>query len=206
MEITTILTSAIQTNTYIVIDEETNKGFVVDPGGYENRLVTFMKNSGADFEYIVLTHCHGDHIGGIPGIRRDYPDIKLIAADGDLEMLSNPAHNMAHQYGGEIVAEKPDIIAENGGSLDVGNMHFRYLMTPGHTPGGMCVIGMGVCFSGDTLFRRSVGRCDLPGGDFSVLKQSLNKVMKLPDETTVYPGHMGPTTIEYERKYNPFVV
>ena len=205
MEITAIPTGAIQTNTYVVIDEETNKGFIVDPGAYVNRLATFLKNSGADFEYIVLTHCHGDHIGGIPELKEDFPDIKIIASAGDIEMLGNKDYNLAHEYGGSIVEEKPDIIAEDGGSLDVGNMHFNYLMTPGHTPGGMCIIGMGVCFSGDTLFQRSAGRTDFPGGDFGQLKASLKKLMELPDETIVYPGHLQFTNIADERKYNPFV-
>ncbi len=205
MEITTILTGAIQTNCYVVADEDSKKGFIIDPGSYSNRLKTFINSEGIDPEYIVLTHCHGDHIGGIPGLLADYPRLEIIAAAGDVYMLEDPAVNMAEQYGGDRVALKPDIIAGEGGSLDVGSMRFRYMMTPGHTPGGMCVIGMGVCFSGDTLFRASVGRCDLPGGDFPTLKKSLKKLMELPDDTLVYPGHMGPTDIGYERVNNPFV-
>ena len=121
-------------------------------------------------------------------------------------MLLDPELNEAHHFGPEKVSFKPDILVDDGDTLTVGNMTMKFIMTPGHTEGGMCILVDDVLFSGDTLFCRSIGRTDLAGGDFKTLMESIkNKLFLLPDETQVLPGHMGTTTIGFEKEHNPFV-
>jgi len=206
MKIVNIPTGMLQANTYLVCDETSRLGFIVDLGGYSKELKNIIKKNDIQIQYIVLTHGHGDHIGGVQEHLKDFPDAKVVCSRAEEKMLLDPELNEAHHFGPEKVSFKPDILVDDGDTLTVGNMTMKFIMTPGHTEGGMCILVDDVLFSGDTLFCRSIGRTDLAGGDFRTIMESIKKkLFLLPDETQVLPGHMGPTTIGFEKENNPFV-
>ena len=206
MKIVNIPTGMLQANTYLVCDETSRLGFIVDLGGYSKELKNIIEKNDIQIQYIVLTHGHGDHIGGVQEHLRDFPDAKVVCSRAEEKMLLDPELNEAHHFGPEKVSFKPDILVDDGDTLTVGNMTMKFIMTPGHTEGGMCILVDDVLFSGDTLFCRSIGRTDLAGGDFRTIMESIKKKrFLLPDETQVLPGHMGPTTIGFEKENNPFV-
>lgn len=206
MKIVNIPTGMLQANTYLVCDETSRLGFIVDLGGYSKELKNIIEKNDIQIQYIVLTHGHGDHIGGVQEHLKDFPDAKVVCSRAEEKMLLDPELNEAHHFGPEKVSFKPDILVDDGDTLTVGNMTMKFIMTPGHTEGGMCILVDDVLFSGDTLFCRSIGRTDLAGGDFKTLMESIkNKLFLLPDETQVLPGHMGTTTIGFEKEHNPFV-
>lgn len=206
MKIVNIPTGMLQANTYLVCDETSRLGFIVDLGGYSKELKNIIEKNDIQIQYIVLTHGHGDHIGGVQEHLKDFPDAKVVCSRAEEKMLLDPELNEAHHFGPEKVSFKPDILVDDGDTLTVGNMTMKFIMTPGHTEGGMCILIDDVLFSGDTLFCRSIGRTDLAGGDFKTLMESIkNKLFLLPDETQVLPGHMGTTTIGFEKENNPFV-
>jgi Zn-dependent hydrolases, including glyoxylases len=206
MNIENMPSGFLMVNTYLVTDEDTNKGFIVDPGGYDIKMVKKIRESNVDLEYIILTHGHSDHIGGVEEYQNEFPDVKVVASKYETEMLEDPELNQSKMWTGVPVAVKADITVDEGDTLDVGGIKLRFTMTPGHTKGGMCIITDGVVFSGDTLFCASVGRTDFAGGSFDDLAKSVHeKLFVLPDETKVLPGHMGPTTIGFEKEHNPFV-
>ena len=198
-------TGALAVNTYLVYDD-TKKAFVVDPGGPDKRLVEDIKNDGLDLEYVILTHGHCDHIGGIQDIRDNFPGVKVIAHEAEKEMLADPGLNTSTMFFGTALSETADIWVKDNDTMKIGNMDLSFIHTPGHSMGGMCILMDNVCFSGDTLFRASVGRSDLQGGDWDTLMNSIKtRLYVLPDDTVVFPGHMGETTIGFEKRYNPFV-
>lgn len=206
MKIVNIPTGMLQANTYLVCDETSRLGFIVDLGGYSKELKNIIEKNDIQIQYIVLTHGHGDHIGGVQEHLRDFPDAKVVCSRAEEKMLLDPELNEAHHFGPEKVSFNPDILVDDGDTLTVGNMTMKFIMTPGHTEGGMCILVDDVLFSGDTLFCRSIGRTDLAGGDFRTIMESIKKkLFLLPDETQVLPGHMGPTTIGFEKENNPFV-
>ena len=206
MKIVNIPTGMLQANTYLVCDETSRLGFIVDLGGYSKELKNIIEKNDIQIQYIVLTHGHGDHIGGVQEHLRDFPDAKVVCSRAEEKMLLDPELNEAHHFGPEKVSFKPDILVDDGDTLTVGNMTMKFIMTPGHTEGGMCILVDDVLFSGDTLFCRSIGRTDLAGGDFRTIMESIKKkLFLLPDETQVLPGHMGTTTIGFEKEHNPFV-
>ena len=191
---------AYRTNVYLVYDEETKEAFIVDPGYEFPKIYDDIQTFGLKPMCILLTHGHGDHTGGIGLLKKTYPDIKLIASAKERKFLYNRSFSLGK---GGIRA---DIEVSDGDELEIGNIKLKFISTPGHTPGGMCILMDDILFSGDTLFRMSVGRTDLPGGDEKTLLSSVKeKLMILPDETVVLPGHMEETTIGIERRYNPFV-
>lgn len=188
-----------RTNVYLVYDE-TKEAFIVDPGYEFKEIYDQIEKLDLNPKYIILTHGHGDHTGGIDLLKKTYPDIKLIASVKERKFLFNRDLSMGK---GGI---KADIEVKDGDELTVGDMKLKFISTPGHTPGGMCILLDNLLFSGDTLFRMSIGRTDLPGGnDEEIIKSITDKLLCLPDETVVLPGHMQETTIGIERRYNPFV-
>lgn len=207
MQVYNIPTGAIGTNTYLVFNEDTMQGFLVDPGSYNSKIAEKIKEMGIDIIYIILTHGHADHIMGVEGFQSDFPDAKVVANVNEKEMLGDEDFNMSRQFG-QPTSIDADLYVDDEEEMDIGGLHLKFLFTPGHSPGGMCVYipEENTLFSGDTLFQASIGRTDFPGCSFKALESSIHeKLWPLPDETQVFPGHMGPTNIGFEKEHNPFV-
>ena len=207
MKITCMPSGALGVNTYLVVDENTKEGFIVDPGGYNPKLTKKVSDEGIAIKYIVLTHGHADHISGVNEHLDDFPDAKVVVHTNEKPMLEDPRANQSLMFGSAQTVNG-DIFVNDGDELEVGNLKLKFIFTPGHTPGGMCIYveSEDVLFSGDTLFRQSIGRTDFPGGSFRDLADAVHtKLFILPDETVVLPGHMGQTSIGFEKGNNPFV-
>ena len=207
MRITNLPSGALQANTYLVVDENTNEGFIVDPGGYNKVLTKEVQENNVKIKYIILTHGHSDHICGVNEHKADFPDAKVVAYKDEEAMLEDPNLNQSPGFGVPY-STKADILVSDGDELKVGDVTLKFIHTPGHTEGGMCIYveEAKALFSGDTLFRQSIGRTDFPGGSYKEIMDSIRKkLFLLPDDTNVFPGHMGPTSIGFEKENNPFV-
>jgi len=193
------------TNCYIVGSESSRAGMIIDPADKAKQILKKVEDLGLDIKLIALTHGHIDHIGALKEIKE--------ATGAEVAIHSDDARSLGRKQPLAIIfglfystPPSPDRLLKDGDSIDVGDLHFVVLHTPGHTPGGICLLGEGVVFSGDTLFNYSVGRADLPGGSYSKLMNSIQtRLMTLPDNTVVYPGHGGETTIGAERNGNPYL-
>lgn len=207
MRITNLPSGALQANTYLAVDEKTNEGFIVDPGGYNKVLTKEVRDNDVKIKYIILTHGHSDHICGVNEHKAEFPDAKIVAYKDEETMLENPNLNQSPGFGVPY-STKADILVSDGDELKVGDVTLKFIHTPGHTEGGMCIYvkEAKALFSGDTLFRQSIGRTDFPGGSYKEIMDSIRKkLFLLPDDTNVFPGHMGMTSIGFEKENNPFV-
>ncbi|MBR5229507.1 MAG: MBL fold metallo-hydrolase [Firmicutes bacterium] len=206
MKINHYNTGALSVNTYLVYDENSKEGFIVDPGGYSNLLENDVKETGVDIKYIILTHGHGDHIGGVAKHLENHPSAKVVAHENEAELLAEPRYNYSQECCGSSISLAADILVKDRETLNVGGIELTFIHTPGHTKGGMSIVVDKHIFSGDTLFCRSIGRTDFWGGDFRTIINSIkDRLFVFPDDTVVLPGHMGPTTIGDEKRGNPFV-
>lgn len=207
MRITNLPSGALQANTYLAVDEKTNEGFIVDPGGYNKVLTKEVRDNDVNIKYIILTHGHSDHICGVNEHKAEFPDAKIVVYKDEEAMLENPNLNQSPGFGVPY-STKADILVSDGDELKVGDVTLKFIHTPGHTEGGMCIYvkEAKALFSGDTLFRQSIGRTDFPGGSYKEIMDSIRKkLFLLPDDTNVFPGHMGTTSIGFEKENNPFV-
>ena len=207
MRIANLPSGALQANTYLAVDEKTNEGFIVDPGGYNKVLTKEVRDNDVNIKYIILTHGHSDHICGVNEHKAEFPDAKIVAYKDEEAMLENPNLNQSPGFGVPY-STKADILVSDGDELKVGDVTLKFIHTPGHTEGGMCIYvkEAKALFSGDTLFRQSIGRTDFPGGSYKEIMDSIRKkLFLLPDDTNVFPGHMGMTSIGFEKENNPFV-
>ncbi len=195
----------LSVNCYFVGDELTKKAFILDPGGYNTELERFVKDNAYSVEYIVLTHGHSDHIGGVKAFQEAF-HAKIVAHKDEQSLLNDAANNYSVQVYGKPIAFEADLYVDDTKTLDVGMMKLHFIHTPGHSPGGMNILVDNHLFSGDSLFFESIGRTDFPYSSFDDLSKSIHeKLFCLPEDTIVHPGHMGETTIGHEKKCNPFV-
>ncbi len=192
-------------NCYVVGCEETKEAAVIDPGGDVEKILDYLKNHGLTLKYVINTHGHIDHIAGNDKLR-DATGAKLLIHEQDAPMMEDTKLNLSSFMGFSVKFKPADRLLTDGDTVEFGNVKLNVLHTPGHTRGGICLAADGAVFTGDTLFNGSIGRTDFPGGDFdSIINSIKNKLMSLPDDTAVYPGHMGHSNIAYERKNNPFL-
>ena len=188
------------TNVYIIQDNDTKETIVVDPGAGVDKIIDMLDILEAKVKYIYLTHCHGDHIGGVSELQRRKGG-KILIHRFDADGLTNPNISLT-DYLGIDASFEPDSRLNDGDLLHVGDLEFRVIHTPGHTKGGTCLYceKEGFLVSGDTLFRGTWGRTDLPTGSLEDIMESITKkLLILPDDTIVYPGH-GKTTMIREEK------
>ena len=189
------------TNCYIVEDEETKETMVIDPGGEADKIVEMLDILEANVKYIYLTHCHGDHIGAVSEVKSKKGGKILIHRD-DAEGLDDENINLSACINMGDIELEPDSRVDDGDLIHVGSLEFRVIHTPGHTKGSTSLYceKEGLLFSGDTLFRGTWGRTDLPTSSFVQIIDSITKkLLVLPDETIVYPGHGKSTLIKEEK-------
>ena len=188
------------TNSYIIQDRETKEVMVVDPGAEADKIIEMIDVIKGKLKYIYLTHCHGDHIGAVSELQRKKGG-KILIHRYDADGLTNPDISLTNFLGIDACFE-PDSRLNDGDLLHLGRLEFRVIHTPGHTKGGTCLYcpKEGFLISGDTLFRGTWGRTDLPTGSIDDIMDSITKkLLVLPGETIVYPGHGKATMIKEER-------
>lgn len=193
---------ALANNCYLLTDEQSGKSALVDCTEASGKMLEFIGD--AQLEYILLTHGHFDHIGGVAEIRDQF-GAKIVIGKPDAGMLSSgrlslAAFSFTHQNNTEA-----DITVEDGDTLTLGDTVITVMATPGHTKGGVCYIADDVIFTGDTLFCGDCGRTDFPGGSSEEIRQSLKRLASLEKNYTVYPGHEEFSTLDFEKQHNPYM-
>ena len=205
MEIRGLVVGVFQENCYILASNKTKEAIVVDPGDDPDRVMEVIKDMGVTVKLITNSHGHVDHILGVAGVQQS-TGAKFLIHQSDLSLLDQGSES-AKQMGREgITVPAPDGYVEDGDLVGVSGLDLQVIHTPGHTPGSVSYYVNGLLFSGDTLFRGSIGRTDFPGGDYAQEMRSIvDKLLQLPEETIVLPGHMLETTIRQEIATNPFI-
>lgn len=185
-------------NCYVLTDETTKETAVIDPGGDSDDIIKYLKSIYADVKFILLTHGHADHTGGVNDILKEY-NVPVYINKEDYDLISQSEY----MYGSISKVEK---FLEEGNEFRIGDIKIKCVLTPGHTPGGVSFIIPKEVFTGDSLFLGSIGRTDFAGGDYDTLINSIKtKLMILPDDFIVHPGHGPYTSIGKEKISNPFL-
>lgn len=206
MKIEKFVLGALQTNSYLILNEDTKEVVIVDPAICPDYVLSHVKSKGYIPKAILLTHGHFDHVMGIEGWVSNY-EIPVYLHEDEKEVLANPKLNLSVMMGKYYAYDKVQTL-KDGEVLELAGFSFKVIHTPGHTKGGCCYYEEreGVLISGDTLFQASVGRSDFPTGSMSTLVKSIKeRLFVLPEDVMVYPGHNNLTCIADEKKYNPFV-
>lgn len=206
MKVERFLTGILSTNCYVAWNEQTKEAVIVDPAAYSKKLAEFLREEGLKPQAVLLTHGHFDHIMGLDALLEEYP-VPVYVHEAEKGLIADPKTNLSLTYTNGYVFEDA-IYVTDGQKIAAAGVTFEVLFTPGHTSGGCCYYAEteNMLFSGDTLFRCSVGRSDLPTGDETTLIRSIKeKLLVLPENTVIYPGHMAATTIQTEKTANPFL-
>lgn len=200
-----LVVGTVQTNAYVISNENTKKAVVLDPGAESGRILSYLKSKDLELEAILLTHGHFDHIMGINGILEN-KRVPVYAYEIEQELLEDAGLNCSVMVGSKTIVHGATYLRDQA-TIEVAGYTVKLIATPGHTKGSCCFYFKEneVLFSGDTLFMESIGRTDLPTGNSTKIIESVKSLMNLPDDTIVYPGHGPATSISYERTHNPFV-
>lgn len=204
MNVAILTVGMIGTNCYLLYGENGDCA-VIDPGAEPEKITAKIRELKLTPRMILLTHGHYDHIGGIPGLKVTFPDLPVYVHHGDAELMEDPDKNFSTALTPGGFTLSPDKTLKSGDTLTLDGETIRLVHTPGHTPGGVVYICGRYLFTGDTLFAGSAGRTDLYGGDMGALSISLGKILGLPGDYTVYPGHGPVSTLMRERRENPFL-
>lgn len=191
-------------NCYVVSDE-TGEGVVIDPGGMAKQILAYIREAKLSIAAVLNTHGHCDHIGANDEIR-DETGAPLYIHREDAAMISDMKLNLSAFMGFRVISRPAEHLLSEGDKISFGQSELEVIHTPGHTKGGVCFVGEGVVFTGDTLFAGSIGRSDFPGGsERDLIGNIKKKLLALPDETKVYSGHGPSSEIGWERKCNPYL-
>ena len=206
MILETLVVGPFASNCYIVGSESSKRGIIIDPGAEANVILETVKALGLTIPLIVVTHTHIDHVGALTPVKDGTgAEFALHGAETGPGVLSRMLSSMA---GGSMSQlPKPDRLLQDGDTIDIDDLNFTVLHTPGHSPDGISLYGNGIVFTGDALFNYGIGRTDFPGCSYDQLMESIqHKLMTLPDETIVYPGHGPSSNIGEEKRGNPFLL
>ena len=197
---------ALGANCYLYACLESKKAAIIDPGADGNKIYRWVLEKGLKVDYILLTHGHVDHIGAVDELRALLGDVLVGIHAGDAEMLTDAKKNLSSFVGSNIVLQGADFLLQDGQELSIGKQLLKVISTPGHSPGCVCFLSNEGLFSGDTLFAGSIGRTDFPGGSLDQLLQGVKeKLLILPEDTRVFPGHGEETSIGEEKRNNPYL-
>ena len=202
-----IVVGVFAENCWVVGNRRTGEAICIDPGDEPGEVLALARDMGVTIKAIANSHAHIDHILGVRGVQAE-TGAAFLLHEGDLDLLRNGWRGMAERFGidDDKAPPDPNAFVRGGDEVEVAGLKLKALATPGHTPGSVSYYTEGLLFSGDTLFRGSIGRTDLPGGDFEEEMRSITgELLALPDDTVVLPGHMQETTVGFEREQNPFV-
>jgi len=200
-----LVVGPLQVNCFILADEKTREAVVIDPGDDAQDILLIIKEKGLKVLYIVNTHGHFDHIGANKAIK-EATGAEILIHEGDSAVLAS-APSQSAMFGMKSVSSpSADRFVKHGDVIRAGEVSLKVLHTPGHSPGGICLLEEGIVFTGDALFAGSIGRTDFPGGDLATLLRSIKtNLLTLPDDTKVFSGHGPASTIGDERRENPFL-
>jgi hydroxyacylglutathione hydrolase len=204
MKVDNIVVGPLQSNCFIVYDEDSHDAIVVDPGDEAEKIIRFIEARELKVSRIVCTHAHFDHVGAVTRLK-EKTGASVMLHKGDLDIYMR-ADKQGALWGFHIEQPlAPDLYMIEGDEVAVGRFRLKVLHTPGHSPGGICLYGEGVILTGDTIFAGSVGRTDFPGGSLTELKRSFARIIELPPETRIFSGHGPLTTVKNEKESNFFV-
>jgi glyoxylase-like metal-dependent hydrolase (beta-lactamase superfamily II) len=203
-----IVVGVFQENCWVVGNRRTGEAICIDPGDQPEEILALARDMGLTIKLIANSHAHIDHILGVHGIH-NATGAKFLLHHQDLDLLRDGFKMSAMRFGLDPTQAPPDPdqFVDDGDIVEVAGLQLKAITTPGHTPGSVSYYVDGLLFSGDTLFRGSIGRTDLPGGSFEEEMRSIcDRLLTLPDDTIVLPGHMDETSIQFEKRHNPFVL
>ena len=208
MKVERLILGEFQTNAYICWTDASKQCLVVDAPDPSERLLDRIDELKLVPEVLLITHAHIDHIGGLPEVKKAFPEMKVAAGEGAAEAFVRPSMNLSLLVGRPLKFPEPDVLLSEGSTIGIEGAGFTASIVEGHAPGSVCLVSEHkphAVFTGDTVFQQSIGRTDLPGGDTNVLISGIReRILSLPNESVLYPGHGPETTVEAERS-NPFL-
>ena len=203
MIIKTFVKPPIDNNNYLIIDEHSKEAALIDCSCFDDEILTELEDLGANLKYVLLTHGHFDHITGLNDTDED---VKVLMHQNDMEWIKELNTYLPMIGMPSMKTPRIDGFLKDGDVIKLGDLEIKVIHTPGHTQGGVCFYVENNLFSGDTIFKESVGRCDLPGGDYNQIIDSIEeRIFTLPEDTIIYPGHGRTTTVGWEKVHNSFM-